>query len=276
MSTLPPEILQNISSCLYASHFPDKDIHYLDGHYSGTPYKTTENHDLANFARAGKRLYQQANDWAHHFLHTNRAMTKYRVYKTPKAAANQQSALQKLLQWSVRNCVFCGKTSQRRAILMNGLHCCRACDREQWPDKLTATEARKLFGLVKNRFVVLQGSAKVLGQGRRVPGLKELRYGTYICMGVVATMYLRKDVEAYVHALREGLGGADPFEEDKKTRRRARVVALKSRKVPIVIEDDDDDDDKGGEDDDGDDVEVVEAGVKSGAVLQEPIVIDED
>jgi hypothetical protein len=93
MSTLPPEILQNISSCLYASHFPDKDIHYLDGHYSGTPYKTTENHDLANFARAGKRLYQQANDWAHHFLHTNRAITKYRVYKTPKAAANQQSAL---------------------------------------------------------------------------------------------------------------------------------------------------------------------------------------
>jgi hypothetical protein len=51
---------------------------------------------------------------------------------------------------------------------------------------------------------------------------------------------------------------------------------LKGRKVPIVIEDDDDDDDKGGEDDDGDDVEVVEAGVKSGAVLQEPIVIDED
>ena len=158
---------------------------------------------------------------------------------------------------------------------MNGLHCCRACDREQWPDKLTATEARKLFGLVKNRFVVMQGSAKVLGQGRRVPGLKELRYGTYICMGVVATMYLRKDVEAYVHALREGLGGgADLFEENKKTRRRARVVALKSKKVPIVIEDDDDDED--GEDDDGDDVEVVEAGVKSGAVLQEPIVIDED
>ena len=273
ITNLPPEILQNISSYLYASHFPDKDIHYLDGRYSGNPYKFHESHDLANLSRAGKRLYQQTNEWAHHFLHANRAVTKYRVYTTPKAAAKQQTALQKLLRWSARNCVFCGKTSQRKAILMNGLHCCRGCDREQWPEKITDTEARKLFGLFKNRFVVLQGSTQMREGGRRVPEVKELRYGTYICMGVVTTMYLRKDVEAYVDALRESLGDADPLVV-RKARRREKAVALKSKKMPIVIEDDDDDDDD--EDDDGGAVEANDDGVKSGAVFQEPIVVEDD
>ena len=140
------------------------------------------------------------------------------------------------------------------------------CDRAQWPDKMTDTQARKEFGLTKHHDVVLRGSTTMLGQ-RKVPRVK-LRYGTYMCMGVCTMMYLRKDVEAYVEALQEE--GWDPVLE-KRARRRERVHAMKERrKLPIVIEDDDDDDD------DGDAVEVVEGGVKSGAVFQEPIIIDDD
>jgi hypothetical protein len=87
-------------------------------------------------------------------------------------------------------------------------------------------------------------------------------------------MYLRKDVEAYVEALQEE--GWDQVLE-KGARRRERVHAMKERrKLPIVIEDDDDDDVHVDDDDDGDAVEVVEGGVKSGAVFQEPIIIDDD
>ena len=95
-------------------------------------------------------------------------------------------------------------------------------------------------------------------------------------------MYLRKDVEAYVEALQEE--GWDPVLE-KRARRRERVHAMKERReLPIVIEDDDDDDVHVDDDDDvhvdddddGDAVEVVEGGVKSGAVFQEPIIIDDD
>jgi hypothetical protein len=269
LTTIPHEIIQNIASCLYASHIPDRELHQIDSHYSGIPYKQSQIRDLANLSRTSKLLYQQTNAWAHLFLHSHRDITKYRVFKTPKAAANQQPALQKLLQWSVRHCVFCGKTSQREAILMNGLHCCRGCDREQWPDKITETQASKEFGLTKQRDVVLQGSTTVLGQ-RQAQRLK-LRYGTYFCMGVCTTMYLRKDVEAYVEALQEG--GWDPVVE-KRARKRERRAALKEmRNLPIVIEDDDDDDDDDG---DGDAVEVSEGGVKSGAVFQEPIIIDDD
>jgi hypothetical protein len=271
LTILPPEIIQNISSCLYASHIPDRELHQIDAHYSGIPYKQSHTRDLANLSRTSKLLYQQTNAWAHLFLHSHRDITKYRIFKTPNAAAKQQPALQKLLQWSVRHCVFCGKTSQREAILMNGLHCCRGCDREQWPDKITETQASKEFVLTKHRDVVLQGSSTVLGQ-RQAQRLK-LRYGTYFCMGVCTTMYLRKDVEAYVEALKLQEEGWDPIVEKRARKRERRRATLKEmRKLPIVIVDEDDDDDDG----DVDAVEVVEGGAKSGAVFQEPIIIDDD
>jgi len=260
LTALPPELLQQISSYLYAAHSPDQALNVLDDHHAGVPFKPQVPRDLANFARASKCLYQQTNAWAHLFLHTHRDITKYRIYKTAKAAARQnvESPLQKLLQWSARNCVFCGKTSARSAILVNGLRCCRACDREQWPEKITETAARKQYKLFKHR-CPMQGSSL----RREVPRMK-LRYGTYFCMGVCTTMYLRKDVEAFVEAaMKEGFNPV----ADKKTRRHERVEALKGRKKMPIVSDDD------GE---GDAVEVVKDGGDRGAVFQKPIVIDDD
>jgi hypothetical protein len=265
LTTLPPEIIQQISSYLYASHIPDREIHQIDAHYAGTPYKQPQTRDLSNLSRTSKTLYQQTHAWAHLFLYTHRAVTKYRVFKTPKAAAKQQPALQKLLQWSVRNCVFCGKTSQREAILMNGLHCCRGCDREQWPEKITETEARKQVKSSGYRFSMMKG---YMVTGSKAPGVEKLSYGTYLCMGVCTTMYLRKDVEAYVAAMRAE--GVEPVLE-KRARRLERVKAMEDRRnMPVAIEDDGDEED---DEDDGDSVEVV---VKGGAVFEEPIVVDDD
>jgi hypothetical protein len=275
LTALPHEILQNISSCLYASHTPDRELHQIDAHYAGTRYKQPQTRDLANLSRVSKTLYQQTNAWAHHFLHTHRDITKYRVYKTPKAAAKQLPALQKLLQWTSRNCVFCGKTSQREAILANGLHCCRGCDREQWPDKITMTEARKQYDFSVHGY--LMGLGWTAQGPKQLSGLKKLRCGTYFCMGATTTMYLRKEVEAHVQAMRKQ--GLEPVWE-KRAARRGRARVLKEKKLRetnmmlmgIAVQDEGDDDDDGGEDA----VEVVKGGVKGGAVFEEPIVIDDD
>jgi hypothetical protein len=232
LTALPNEILQQISYYLYPSHVPDREIHFIHARYAGTRYKP-KTRDLSNLSRASKRLYQQTNAWAHLFLHTNSALTKYRVFKTPKAAADQLPALQKLLQWSCRNCVFCGKASQREAVFMNGLHCCERCDNEQWSEKITETEARRMFEEAKVRYP---------RKGVKLPGL---RSGTCFFLGGCTTMYSRKDVEAF----------------------------MQRERTAIVIEDDEDDDHDDGT---GDAVEVVRAGVKSGAVLRRPIVIDDD
>jgi len=258
LTTLPSEILQQISSYLYTAHDPDQALHALDDHHSGVPFKPRVPRDLANYARASKRLYQQANAWAHLHLHTHRAVTKYRVYKTPKAAAKQllQAPLQKLLQWTARHCVFCGKTSSRTAILMNGLNCCRLCDREQWPDKITDTEARKQYKLFRHRYPMQSSVLR-----REVPSAK-LRYGTYFCMGVCTTMYVRKDLEAFEDAIRESV---DPA-VIKKERRRERIKTAKERKTMVVVIDDADDDA----------TEVMERGGRSAVIFQEPIVIEDD
>lgn len=144
------------------------------------------------------------------------------------------------------------------------VHCCRACDREQWPEKITETEARKQYKLFKHRYPT-QGSALRREVPSVVPSVK-LRYGTYYCMGVCTTMYLRRDVEAFEEAMRESLDLVVVVVEREK--RRERIKTPRERGVTVVVIDDDDDDD--------DAMGVVEGGGEGGAVFQEPIVIDDD
>jgi hypothetical protein len=194
---IPPEVTQLIASYLYATHVPDKA--YLPN--SGS---TTISTDLLNLASTSKAFHQQTNNWAHHFLHQHRAVTKYKDFKTAQAASRQRP-LREMLQWSSKNCVFCGKKSPRSAILMNGLRCCRACDREQWPEKITKTEAIKMYKLKEHQILPSQHHAKKLLTLH--PGLPMLRYGTYFSAGVLTTMFLKHDVEAFAELAHGDLKG---------------------------------------------------------------------
>jgi len=197
LSSLPPEVTQQIASYLYATHLPDKA-------YTPNPSAATISTDLLSLASASKTLHQHTNNWAHHFLHQYRAVTKYKDYKTAQAAARQRP-LRELLQWSSKNCVFCGKKSARSAILMNGLRCCRTCDREQWPEKITKTEAIKKYKLKEHQLLPSQHHAKKLLTLH--PGLPMLRYGTYFSAGVLTTMFLKDDVEAFAELAHGDLKG---------------------------------------------------------------------
>lgn len=215
-TSLPAETIQQIASYLYASHVPDKawqDTHFLTKPPSKAPP------DLLSLASTCKTLHQQTNNWAHHFLHQHRAITKYKDFKTAKAAA-KQNPLKELLQWTSKSCVFCGKKSARSAILMNGLRCCRDCDREQWPDKITKTEALKKFALREHQILPGQHrQSKLLAQ---YPGVPPLRYGTYLSAGVLTTMFLRHDVEAFAELAHGDLKGHLKKREEARLQRQLK------------------------------------------------------
>lgn len=215
---LPPEVTQQIASYLFATHIPDKA-------YSSNPSAATISTDLLNLASTSKTLHQHTNNWAHHFLHQYRALTKYKDYKTPQAAARQRP-LRELLQWSSKNCAFCGKKSSRSAILMNGLRCCRTCDREQWPDKITKTEAIKKYNLKEHQLLPSQHHAKKLLTLH--PGLPMLRYGTYFSAGVLTTMFLKDDVEAFAELAHGDLKG---HLKKRELARQERVRMQKERAI---------------------------------------------
>lgn len=270
---IPAEVIQSIASYLYATHVPDKAYH-------SNSSKATTATDLINLALTSKTFYQQTNDWAHHFLHQHRAITKYKDYKTARAASRQRP-LCEFLRWSRKNCVFCGKKSTRSAILMNGLRCCRACDREQWPEKITKTDAIKRFNLREHQLLPNQHHANKLLTLH--PGLPILRYGTYWSAGVLTTMFLQSDVEAFaqlahgdlkVHLKKREVARkkrlANQKERDERAERQfeadqAAIARAAAQRV-IVIEDSDDDA-----------VEVVEdEGQDDDLMFNEPVVVDDD
>jgi hypothetical protein len=217
-TALPPEVTQQIASYLYASHIPDKA-------YYPNSSAATISIDLLNLASTSKTLHQQTNNWAHHFLHQYRTVTKYKDYKTAQAAARQRP-LRELLQWSSKNCVFCGKKSSRSAILMNGLRCCRTCDREQWSEKITKTEAIKKYNLKEHQLLPSQHHAKKLLTLH--PGLPMLRYGTYFSAGVLTTMFLKDDVETFAELAHGDLKG---HLKKREVARQERVKMQKERAI---------------------------------------------
>ena len=278
---IPPEVTQLIASYLYATHIPDKA-------YVLNPCAATISIDLLNLASTSKTFHQQINNWAHHFLHQYRAITKYKDFKTAQAASRQRP-LRELLRWSSKNCVFCGKKSARSAILMNGLRCCRACDREQWPGKITKTEAMKEYNLKEHQILPSQHHAKKLLTLH--PGLPMLRYGTYFSAGVLTTMFLKRDVEAFAELAHGDLKGHLKKREEARQERlrlqqertmqaaQKKLVASEATKGEalrtakqgshqIIVIDDSDDDGREAvvEEDDGD----------GDLMFNEVIVVDDD
>ena len=114
---------------------------------------------------------------------------------------------------------------------MNGLRCCKTCDREHWPDKITKTEARMHYDLKDEHLlpesVVSPTSAKLLHE---YPGLPRVRYGTYITSNVPTTMFLRKDVEALAKLAHGDLKAHLAKRQADRDERRKKAKELKARK----------------------------------------------
>jgi hypothetical protein len=285
-TTIPPEIIQTIASYLYATHIPDK-AYNASRHprLTSSPKRkpTSSTDDLIALALTSKPLFHQTNAWAHHFLHTHRSITKHKDPRTALAISRQKLPLRILLHWTSKSCVFCGKKTSRSAILMNGLRCCRACDRAQWPEKITKTDAMKDFGLREDQLLPSQHHAKKLLTLH--PGLPMLRYGTYFSMGVLTTMFLKADVEAFAELARGDLKGHLKMREVARRKRgkvvvktrvaerqletEAAVEAMQIGAREIIVIDDDDEEEVRVED-------VTGNGQDDDLMFNEPVVVDDD
>lgn len=106
------------------------------------------------------------------------------------------------------------------------MRCCRTCDREQWPEKITKTEAIKKYNLKEHQLLPSQHHAKKLLTLH--PGLPMLRYGTYFSAGVLTTMFLKDDVEAFAELAHGDLKG---HLKEREVARQERVRMQKERAI---------------------------------------------
>lgn len=78
---------------------------------------------------------------------------------------------------------------------MNGLRWCSKCDDREWPDRITALEARKQYRLF---------AAEIPQRAWREFGLPlvRLRYGTRVFRGACEVVYAREDMVAFMRVNR--------------------------------------------------------------------------
>ena len=218
---LPTELKHQIFNYAHASHFPDKAKFDLSRRCKAP------NSDLLSLALVSKPMYAEVSSWCHTFLLKHTGITKYHELKTAKAAS-KQNPLNKFLHWSKRNCIFCGKATVRTAILMNGLKCCQKCDRKEWPNKVSKTEAKKKYLLSEELLL-----PPLTRDGRSTKGFWRPRYGTYICQGGLTTMFDEADVKRFAELAH---GGSDNLQTNKKKREQARQRRQEAKEARTVIQ----------------------------------------
>lgn len=128
---LPSELLHLVFDYVFPTHEPDKAF-YVGACFSPRKPECIP-HPLEYLAVTCKTLQAEVHNWAKHWLKAHSAITHYKDFKT-KAQEKRNYLRGKggLLVWGEKHCIFCGKSSMRSAILVNGFRCCAKCDFEQW------------------------------------------------------------------------------------------------------------------------------------------------
>ena len=150
LTALPPELIHHIVSYIFPTHRPDLAWHLDELNAEKAHSSSGCHHTLDYLAGTCKGLRSSVKDWAETFLRQHREITKYSTTASKRKGKPRDKWLRGgggLLWWTERHCVFCGRPSKRLAVFMNGFKCCKDCDRDQWPDKMTKTEACDQYDL---------------------------------------------------------------------------------------------------------------------------------
>jgi hypothetical protein len=221
LTALPLEIQHFVFDYLLPTHEPDIafETEGASRKLMGVP------HPLDHLAASCKQLRQSVDVWARHWLKRHANITGFKDLKNTKSHARRRYLRGKgrLLTWAEKHCIFCGKSSTRSAILVNGLRCCQKCDKEQWPNKITKTDAKKMFDLQDHHLLPERH-----GQASSLPkpsaNFPRLRYGTYFSSNVPTTMFLTADVRRLAEVVHGDI-------DQHMNRRKANAEARKQRKA---------------------------------------------
>ncbi|RMY31896.1 hypothetical protein D0865_14875 [Hortaea werneckii] len=270
LTSLPPELIHLICDYLFPEHYPDVAFHPNHNNYH-----SSKPHTLENLAATCHTLHSTINTWALHFLRQHSPITKYRDLANPqnqetrnflrastnhhlsnnstgkpgKTSSNRKPPLS-LLPWKDRHCIFCGKPSQRHAILVSSFRCCSACDKREWPEKITKTRAKTEYylsdhhlfppaspspSLTSNPGARDDPSTREAGKkGGKVERVRPIRYGSYISSNVATTMFLERDVRGLAEEVHGAeVGGWEGYKERRtaaaEERRKKRVAGRGGR-----------------------------------------------
>lgn len=144
LNDLPVELLLQICGYLLPAHDvagPDtrkEDLtpsDYLSSKSPKTSAYFAPGFPLLALKNTSRTLHATTEYYSKLELALHKDITRYKEYKT-KAAQNKRCYTNELFKWMRTHCAFCGQPSKRRAILFNGLGCCRDCDKKEWPDKI--------------------------------------------------------------------------------------------------------------------------------------------
>ncbi|EME78261.1 uncharacterized protein MYCFIDRAFT_80690 [Pseudocercospora fijiensis CIRAD86] len=215
LSALPPELLHHIIGYLWPTHFAEKAFHETRqscrcSHCVRSTHGN--NHDLDYLAATCKILRAEVNDWARSWLLQHSDITKFNEGRIwPKATTKRNGVVQMrknfntnflrgrngaLLNWMDTNCIFCGRKSRRAAIMMNGFRCCTHCDKKEWPEKVTMSQAVEDYGLSKKELLPTREAShtEVARMREEFPGFQGIWYGTYVSSNVRTTMFMKHDL----------------------------------------------------------------------------------
>ncbi|TKX19852.1 hypothetical protein C1H76_8050 [Elsinoe australis] len=234
LTALPIELLHHILSHLVSSHGLN---HRTILSWYRTPWDLVSSNDIQRFGplapgtpllelrNVNKSTRRAVDAYSHRLLLTWSHMRPYKPLKTPKLE-DKRNHTAELLKLIHTHCVFCGRKSTRRATLMNGLGCCQKCDKEQWPDKITKTEAKTRF-LLDDEHLFLWGSA-------RPDEWPACRFGVYTVNGGDCMLFLRKEVERLARAVYEveetDVKIEDAVKPKKKAMRTGKTQTRKRKK----------------------------------------------
>ena len=236
LTALPPELLQMIISYLFPTHKPDIAF---EEHRDNTN-RLKSQHPLDFLAATCRTLRAEVNDCAETFLRQHQDITRYQASVARTKGVPRQNWLRGrggLLWWSARNCLSCGKATQKAAIFMNGLHCCQDCDDVHWPKKITKTAAMQDFHLTGHHLLPHKERTPMPAKLRaeldaKCPGgLPKLRYGTLISNGVATTLFLKVDVEALARVVHGDLEVHLAKRKVEREERSQKLQATKAKKL---------------------------------------------
>ncbi|KAF2767582.1 hypothetical protein EJ03DRAFT_352926 [Teratosphaeria nubilosa] len=212
LTALPAELLHLIFDYLLPNHEPDRAF----GAEPQAVSPFAKPHPIQLLSHSCKALRAEGNGWARHWLKAHQQITHYKELRSRNARSKKDQrgwlwGNGGLFTWLGKHCVFCGKTSSRRAILANGLMCCRECDRKQWPEKITKTAAMHHYDLKPHH--LFRPKYNPTQCHLHASPWPRIQYGTYMSSNVATTMFLLKDVKRLAEAVHGDL------EEHKQKKR---------------------------------------------------------
>ncbi|PNS18399.1 hypothetical protein CAC42_6216 [Sphaceloma murrayae] len=232
LTALPPELIQQILSYLLPAHTIS---HPGPAYYYSTQYPVSwptvkqrfaplaPGNSLSALSATCQSLNCAVQAFSHRLLRSWSHIKPYKVLKTPSLEARRDH-LSELYSLMRSHCVFCGKKSIRRAILMNELGCCASCDKKEWPGKITRTDAKRKYAL-RDEHLFTWGEA-------RPDHWPVCRFGKYVVMSNMCLMFLENEVEALGKAVNEekekrtgkGVSRGKPMEKREEAKRRRQEV----------------------------------------------------